>query len=57
MNWGNGLLFFFQLFSKPLYVAVAQRKEDRRAALANRYVSQLHTMRMGVCLFLCDIPS
>ena len=33
--------------SKPLYVALAQRKEDRKAHLANQYMQRLATMRMG----------
>mgnify|MGYP002062122163 CR=1 FL=1 len=34
------------IFSKPLYVALAQRKEDRRAQLASMYMSRLANMRM-----------
>lgn len=34
------------IFSKPLYVALAQRKEDRRAQLASIYMSRLANMRM-----------
>lgn len=33
--------------SKPLYVALAQRKEDRRAQLASQYMQRLATLRMG----------
>ncbi|GMT31439.1 hypothetical protein PFISCL1PPCAC_22736 [Pristionchus fissidentatus] len=33
-------------FAKPLYVALAQRKEDRRAQLASLYMSRLANMRM-----------
>ncbi|KAF8383012.1 hypothetical protein PRIPAC_72154 [Pristionchus pacificus] len=33
-------------FTKPLYVALAQRKEDRRAQLASLYMSRLASMRM-----------
>ncbi|CAB3408319.1 unnamed protein product [Caenorhabditis bovis] len=32
--------------SKPLYVALAQRKEDRRAQLASQYMQRLANMRM-----------
>lgn len=32
--------------SKPLYVAIAQRKEDRRAQLASQYMQRLASMRM-----------
>lgn len=31
---------------KPLYVALAQRKEDRRAQLASQYMQRLAAMRM-----------
>ncbi|GMT05256.1 hypothetical protein PENTCL1PPCAC_27430 [Pristionchus entomophagus] len=34
-------------FTKPLYVALAQRKEDRRAQLASLYMSRLANMRMN----------
>lgn len=34
--------------SKPLYVALAQRKEDRKAQLATQYMQRLATMRMQV---------
>lgn len=34
------------LNSKPLYVALAQRKEDRRAQLASMYMQRLASMRM-----------
>lgn len=33
--------------SKPLYVALAQRKEDRRAHLASQYMQRLNNMRQG----------
>uniref|UniRef100_A0A8R1E002 Polyadenylate-binding protein n=1 Tax=Caenorhabditis japonica TaxID=281687 RepID=A0A8R1E002_CAEJA len=33
--------------AKPLYVALAQRKEDRRAQLASQYMQRLATLRMG----------
>lgn len=33
--------------TKPLYVALAQRKEDRRAQLASQYMQRLATLRMG----------
>lgn len=31
--------------TKPLYVALAQRKEERKAILANQYMQRLATMR------------
>jgi len=34
------------LGSKPLYVALAQRKEDRKAHLASQYMQRLASMRM-----------
>jgi polyadenylate-binding protein len=34
------------LGTKPLYVAIAQRKEDRKAHLANQYMRNLSTMRV-----------
>merc|ERR1711874_383331 len=34
------------IVSKPLYVALAQRKEDRKARLAQRYVQRVSGMRM-----------
>lgn len=40
----NGKLFGI----KPLYVALAQRKEDRKAQLASQYMQRLATMRMQV---------
>lgn len=33
------------IVAKPLYVALAQRKEDRRAQLASRYMQHMQTMR------------
>ena len=45
--------------SKPLYVALAQRKEDRKAQLASQYMTRLASMRMAVsclCLPLLDFP-
>ncbi|KAK6751956.1 hypothetical protein RB195_003398 [Necator americanus] len=33
--------------SKPLYVALAQRKEDRRAQLASQYMQRLASMRLS----------
>lgn len=33
------------IVSKPLYVALAQRKEDRRAHLASQYMQRMTTMR------------
>ena len=32
--------------SKPLYVALAQRKEDRKAHLASQYMQRISGMRM-----------
>lgn len=34
------------IVSKPLYVALAQRKEDRKAHLASQYMQRLASMRM-----------
>lgn len=34
------------LITKPLYVALAQRKEDRKAQLASQYMQRLAAMRM-----------
>lgn len=34
------------LGNKPLYVALAQRKEDRKAQLASQYMQRLAAMRM-----------
>lgn len=39
--------------SKPLYVALAQRKEDRKAHLASQYMQRMAGMRMQVCLEIC----
>lgn len=39
----NGKLFR----SKPLYVALAQRKEDRKAQLASQYMQRLQNMRVA----------
>ena len=36
---------------KPLYVAIAQRKEDRRAQLASQYMQRLAQMRMNVSVY------
>ena len=36
------------LISKPLYVALAQRKEDRKAHLAAQYMQRMAGMRMQV---------
>ena len=35
--------------AKPLYVALAQRKEDRKAHLAAQYMQRMAGMRMQVC--------
>jgi polyadenylate-binding protein len=35
------------LGTKPLYVALAQRKEDRKAQLASQYMTRLASMRMA----------
>ena len=34
--------------SKPLYVALAQRKEDRKAHLASQYMQRIASMRLQV---------
>merc|ERR1712107_873414 len=34
------------IVAKPLYVALAQRKEDRKAHLASQYIQRMHGMRM-----------
>lgn len=41
--------------SKPLYVALAQRKEDRKAQLATQYMQRLATMRMQVGLLKLNV--
>ena len=38
--------------AKPLYVALAQRKEDRKAHLAAQYMQRVTGMRMPVCFFM-----
>lgn len=38
--------------SKPLYVALAQRKEARRAFLTSQYVARAHATRQQVSFFL-----
>lgn len=40
------------LVSKPLYVALAQRKEDRKAHLASQYMQRLASMRLQVHILL-----
>ena len=46
------------IVSKPLYVALAQRKEDRRAHLASQYMQRMTTMRQQVmelsCVCVCE---
>ena len=42
----NNKIWIFFLVSKPLYVALAQRKEDRKAHLAQQYVQRVSGMRM-----------
>ncbi len=37
------------IVSKPLYVALAQRKEDRKAHLAAQYMQRMAGLRMQVC--------
>lgn len=39
---------------KPLYVAVAERKEERRAKMASQYMQRLAEMRMNVSSRLLD---
>jgi polyadenylate-binding protein len=34
------------IISKPLYVALAQRKEERRAQLTQQYLQRMQTLRM-----------
>ena len=34
------------IISKPLYVALAQRKEERRAQLTQQYMQRMQTIRM-----------
>lgn len=41
------------LGTKPLYVALAQRKEDRKAALASQYMQRLANMRLQVRSYDC----
>ena len=36
------------VMAKPLYVALAQRKEDRKAHLASQYMQRITSMRMQV---------
>lgn len=36
------------IVAKPLYVALAQRKEDRRAHLASQHIQRLASMRQPV---------
>ena len=43
----NGRIVVF----KPLYVALAQRKEDRKAHLASQYMQRITSMRMQVKYF------
>lgn len=38
------------IVSKPLYVALAQRKEDRKAHLAAQYMQRMAGLRMQVCV-------
>ena len=44
----NGRIFVH----KPLYVALAQRKEDRKAHLAAQYMQRMAGMRINVSLIL-----
>ncbi|CAL1533232.1 unnamed protein product, partial [Lymnaea stagnalis] len=44
------------IVAKPLYVALAQRKEDRRAHLASQHIQRLATMRQQVCYFVPTMP-
>ena len=39
------------IVAKPLYVALAQRKEDRKAHLASQYMQRLASMRIQVKSF------
>lgn len=40
--------------TKPLYVALAQRKEERKAILTNQYMQRLATMRTFPGPLLCS---
>lgn len=42
--------------AKPLYVALAQRKEERKAILTNQYMQRLATMRALPGPILCSFP-
>ena len=41
------------IVAKPLYVALAQRKEDRKAHLASQYMQRIQSMRMQVGTAKC----
>lgn len=43
------------LISKPLYVALAQRKEDRKAHLASQYMQRLTSIRLQVNIVISII--
>ena len=40
------------LMTKPLYVALAQRKEDRKAQLAAQYMQRLQTVMVPVSFII-----
>ncbi|XP_061487421.1 polyadenylate-binding protein 1-like isoform X2 [Rhineura floridana] len=42
--------------TKPLYVALAQRKEERKAILTNQYMQRLASMRALPSPLLCSFP-
>lgn len=47
-------LYGQHVHSKPLHVFIAERKEERRAKLASRYMQRLAQMRMSVSSGLLD---
>ena len=42
------------IVAKPLYVALAQRKEDRKAQLTAQYMQRVSGMRMQQMGQVCD---
>ena len=42
------------IVAKPLYVALAQRKEDRKAQLTSQYMQRVSGMRMQQMGQVCD---
>jgi len=43
--------------SKPLYVALAQRREDRKAHLTAQYVQRMSTMGMRIATVSCALAA